>query len=64
MVNGVDGFGLGILIHDVDLGPVGSSLRISAGFVLLHSLLAFFLSVSLDLAKVAEFAVLITVVFA
>ncbi len=64
MVNGVDGFGLRILIHVVDLGPVGSSLRILAGFVLLNSLPAFILSVFLDLAKVAYFAVLITVVFA
>ncbi len=56
MINGVDGLGL-VVVHDVDLGPVVSSLRISTRFVLLHPLPAFFLSVALDFAKIAVFAV-------
>ena len=60
MINGADSLGI-VIVHDVDLGPVVSSLRISTRFVL-HSLPAFLLSVALDFAKVAVFAVPIVVV--
>jgi hypothetical protein len=64
VVNGVDGFGFRILVHEVDPGPVGLSLCISAGFVFFHPLLAFLLPVSLDLAKAAKFAIPVIVVSA
>jgi hypothetical protein len=60
MINGVDGFGF-VLLHEVNLGPVVASLSIAAGFILLDSLPAFFLMMSLDLAKVAVFAVPVAV---
>ncbi len=61
MINGADRLGI-VVVHDVDLGPVVSSLRISTRFVLLHPLSAFFLPVALDFAEVAVFAVSIVVV--
>ncbi len=61
VINGADRLGL-VFVHDVDLGPVVSSLRISTRFVLPHPFPAFLLSVALDFAKVAVLAVLIAVV--
>jgi hypothetical protein len=61
VINGADSFGV-VIVHDVDLGPVVSPLRISTRFVLLHPLLAFLLPVALDFAKVAVLAVSIVVV--
>ena len=61
VVDGADCLGV-IVVHDVDLGPVVSSLRISTRLVLLHPLPAFLLPVALDFAKVAVFAVPIVVV--
>ena len=61
VIDGADGFGI-VIVHDVDLGPVVSSLCISTRFVLLHPFLAFFLSVALDFAKIAVFAVPVAVV--
>ena len=61
VVDGADGLGV-VVVHDVDLGPVVSSLRISTRFVLLHPLPAFLLSVALDFAKVAVFAVSVGVI--
>jgi hypothetical protein len=55
-VDGADGLGV-IVLHEVDLGPVVSPLRIPTRFVLLYPFSAFFLSVALDFAKVAVFAV-------
>ncbi len=63
MINGVDGLGV-VVVHDVDLGPVVSSLRISTRFVLLHPLPAFFLSVALEFAEITVFAVSVIVVAA
>ncbi len=63
MIDGADGLGI-VVLHEVDLGPVVSSLRISARLVLLHSLPAFFLSVALYLAKIAVFAISVIVVSA
>jgi len=60
VINGVDRFGF-VLLHEVNLRPIVSSLGVSAWFVLLDSLPAFFLSMSLDLAEVAVFAVLVAV---
>ncbi len=62
----IDGaYGLSVVVvHDVDLGPVVSPLRVSARFVLLHPLPAFLLPVALDFAKVAVFAVSIVIVSA
>jgi hypothetical protein len=57
VINGVDSFGF-VLLHEVNLGPIVSSLGVSAGFNLLDSLQAFFLPMSLDFAEVAVFAVL------
>jgi len=55
LINGVDGLGF-VLFHEVNLGPVVSSLSVAAGFILLDSLPAFFLLVSLEFAEVAVFA--------
>ncbi len=63
MIDGADGLGI-VVVHDVDLGPVVSSLCITTRFVLLHPFLAFFLSVALDLAKIAVFAISVIVVSA
>ncbi len=60
MIDGVDGFGITFL-HKIDLGPVVSSLSIPTRFVLLHPFAAFFLSVTLNLAKIAVFAIPVTV---
>ncbi len=60
MIDGADWLGV-VIVHNVDLGPVVLSLRISAGFVLLHPFPAFFLSVALYFAKVAVFAVSVIV---
>jgi hypothetical protein len=51
-----------VVLHEIDLGPVVLSLRISTRFVFLHPLPAFLLPVALDLAKVAVFAISIVVV--
>ncbi len=61
MIDGADSLGI-VVVHDVDLGPVVSSLRISTRFILLHPLPAFLLPVALDFAKVAVLAVPIAVV--
>ena len=61
VIDGADGLGI-VVVHDVDLGPVVSSLRISTRFVLLHPFPTFLLLVALDFAKVAVFAVPIVVV--
>ena len=61
VIDGADGLGV-VVVHDVDLGPVVSSLRISTRFVLFHPLPAFLLPVALDFAKVTVFAVSIVVV--
>ncbi len=56
VIDGADGLGI-VVLHEIDLEPVVSPLRIPTGFVFLHPFLAFFLSVTLDFAKVAVFAV-------
>ena len=61
VINGAHSLGL-IVVHDIDLGPVVSSLRISTRFVLLHPLPAFFLSVALKFAEIAVFAISVIVV--
>ncbi len=63
VVDGADGLGV-VVIHDVNLGPVVSSLCISTRFVLLHPLLAFFLSVALKFTEIAVFAISVVVVSA
>ncbi len=63
VIDGADGLGV-VVVHDVDLGPVVSSLRISTRLVLLHPLPAFFLLVALDFAKMTVFAVSVIVVSA
>ncbi len=63
VIDGADGLGV-VVVHDVDLGPVVSSLRISTRFVLLHPLPAFFLSVALKFAEIAVFAIWVVVVSA
>jgi hypothetical protein len=63
MVDGADGLGV-IVIHEVDFWPIVSSLRISTRFVFLHPLPAFFLSMALDFAKIAVFAISVIVVSA
>ena len=61
VIDGADGLGV-IVVHNVDLGPVVSTLCISARFVFFHPLPAFLLPVALDFAKVAVLAVSIVVV--
>ncbi len=61
MIDGVDRFGF-VLLHEVNFGPVVSSLSVSAWFIFFHPFLAFFLSVPLDFAEVAVFAVPVAVV--
>ncbi len=56
VMDGADGLGI-VFLHEVDLGPVVSPLRILTRFVFFHPFPAFFLSVALDLAKIAVFAV-------
>ncbi len=63
VIDGADGLGI-VVIHDVDLEPVVSSLCISTRFVLLHPLPALFLSVALNFAEIAVFAVSVIVVSA
>ena len=63
VVDGADGLGV-VVGHDVDLGPVVSSLCISTRFVLLHPFPAFFLSVALNFTEIAVFAISIVVVSA
>ncbi len=63
VVDGADGLGV-VFVHDVDFGPVVSSLCISTGFVLLHPLPAFFLPVALEFAEIAVLAVSVVVVSA
>ena len=60
MIDGADGLGI-VVLHEIDLGPVVSSLCVSTRFVLLHPFPAFFLSVALDFAKIAVFAVSVVV---
>ncbi len=60
VIDGADGLGV-VVLHEVDLWPVVSPLRISTRFVLLHPFPAFFLSVALDFAKIAVFAVSVIV---
>ena len=59
-IDGADGLGV-VVVHDVDLGPVVSTLGISTRFVFFHPFPAFFLSVALDFAKIAVFAVSVIV---
>jgi hypothetical protein len=61
VIDGADGLGVAV-VHDVDFGPVVSSLCITTRFVFFHPFPAFLLPVALDFAKVAVFAVLIVVV--
>jgi hypothetical protein len=63
VIDGADGLGV-VVVHDVDLGPVVSTLCISTRFVFFHPFPAFFLSVALKFAKVAVFAISIVVVSA
>jgi hypothetical protein len=63
VLDGADGLGV-VVVHDVDLGPVVSTLCISTRFVFLHSFPAFFLSVALKFAKVAVFAISVAIVSA
>ena len=63
VVDGADCLGV-VVVHDVDLGPVVSTLCVSARFVLLHPLSAFFLSVALKFAEIAIFAIPVVVVSA
>ncbi len=56
VIDGADGLGV-VVLHEVDLWPVVLPLRIPTRFVFLHPLPAFFLSVALDFAKIAVFAV-------
>ncbi len=63
VIDGADGLSF-IVIHDIDLGPVVPSLCVSTRFVLFHPFPAFFLSVALNLAKLAVFAVSVSVVSA
>ena len=63
VVDGADGLGV-VVVHDVDLGPVVSTLRISTRLVLFHSFPAFFLSVALNFAEIAIFAIPVVVVSA
>ena len=60
MIDGADGLVV-VVLHEVDLGPVVSTLGISARFVFLHPFPAFFLSVALDFAKIAVLAVSVVV---
>jgi hypothetical protein len=62
VIDRVDGFGFGVFVHEVDFGPVVSSLRVAAWLVLLKSFPALLLLVSLDFAKIAELSVSIAVV--
>ncbi len=61
VVDGADGLGI-VVLHEIDLGPVVSPLRIPTRFVFFHPFPAFFLLVALDFAKVAVFAVPVIVV--
>ncbi len=61
VIDGADSLGI-VVLHEVDLWPVVSPLRIPTRFVLLHPLPAFFLSVALDFAKIAVFAISVIVV--
>ena len=63
VVDGADCLGV-VVVHDVDLGPVVSTLCVSARFVLLHPFPAFFLSVALKFAEIAIFAIPVVVVSA
>ena len=63
VLDGADGLGV-VVVHDVDLGPVVSTLCISTRFVFLHPFPAFFLSVALKFAKVAVFAISVAIVSA
>jgi len=49
----MDRLGILIFIHQVDSGPVCSSLGVVAGFVFLDCLSAFLLSVTLLFAEIA-----------
>ena len=63
VIDGADGLGV-VVVHDVDLGPVVSSLRILTRLVLLHPFPAFFLLVALKFAEVAVFAISVAIVSA
>ncbi len=56
VIDGADGLGI-IVLHEIDFGPVVPSLRIPTRFVFLHPFAAFFLSVALNFAKIAVFAI-------
>jgi hypothetical protein len=56
VIDGADGLGI-VVLHEIDLGPVVPSLRIPTRFVFLHPFAAFFLSVALNFAKIAVFAI-------
>jgi hypothetical protein len=57
----VNGVGVWVFVHEVDPRPVSLSLCVMAQLVLLDSFPSLLLSVSLDLAEVAEFPVPVTV---
>ncbi len=56
MMDGADSFGL-VVLHEIDLGPVVLPLCVPTRFVFLHPLVAFLLSVALNFAEIAVFAV-------
>jgi hypothetical protein len=60
VLDGVDRFGITFL-HEIDLGPVVSSLGIPTRFVFFHPSAAFLLSVALNFAKIAVFAIPVVV---
>ncbi len=53
---------LTVFIHHIHSGPIGTYLHVSAGLIFLDSFLAFFLSMILQLAVVAVFAILVHVI--
>ncbi len=63
VIDGADGLGV-VVVHDVDFGPVVSTLCVPTRFVFFHPLPAFFLSVALKFAEVAVFAVSVAIVSA
>ncbi len=56
VIDGADGLGI-VVLHEIDLGPVVPTLRIPTRFVFLRPFAAFFLSMALNFAKIAVFAV-------
>jgi hypothetical protein len=63
VIDGADGLGV-VVVHDVDFGPVVSTLCVPTRFVFFHPFPAFFLSVALNFAEVAVFAISVAIVSA